>query len=195
MNYFSNNEAYVKGTEFLKDQIIKKGYAWDTGRMKPMDGAMFANASIEIGGTQQLLTGSSVKERGVTNFDGSQLVKGRVFVANAIAFGFAVGNATDLVHAVNYDYKTAPAYLKHAILIVRQKDEKVINLPIIDLVNANGSGNNSFYRDLGALALIEDEAIVDIEVEFPQGVNANLPAGKKLFVSVYMKGLETHLKR
>lgn len=195
MNFLSNQEEYLRGTEYLKDQIKRKGYQWETSKMKPMDGAMFANKEIEVGGTQQLLTGSSVKERGVTNFDGSQLVKGRVFVANAISFGHAVADKGTLVHALDYNYNTVPAYLKHAVLVLKQKDEKVINLPVIDIINNSGKGDGSFYRKLGALALIEDEAIVDLEIEFPQGVNAGLASGKALFVSVYIKGLETHLKR
>lgn len=195
MNFLVNQDKYVRATEYLKKQIITKDYDWDVARMKPMDGELYANKEIQVGGTQQLLTGASVQERGITNFDGNKLNKGRAFVADGIAFGYAVADAGAAPHTVKFDYDGVPAYLKHANIVLKQKDEVIIKLPINAISNSNGSGSESLYRDLGAFALIEDDAIVDFEIEFPQGVKPNLAAGKSLYVSAYIRGFETYLKR
>lgn len=195
MEYFANNEAYLRATEFLKGQIIKKGYDWDTARMKPMDSELYVNKSIEVGGTVPLLTGASVQERGITNFDGNKLEKGRVFVANGVAFSFVVDDKTKLAHGVTYSSADLPPALAFANLVLKQKDEVIIKIPINALTRANGRANASDYRELGALALIEDNAIVEFDIEFPQGAEMTVATGKALFVSVSLRGFETYLKR
>lgn len=196
MNFLSNQEGYLRVTEFLKDQITSKGYKWDTARMKPMDAELYANAKIEVGGTVPLLTGASQEVKGVTNFNGNKLVKGRVFVADGIALGWAEGADDAAVHSLDYNYTSVPACLAQANLVLKQKDESVIKLPISSIINANGRGNESVYRSLSAFALIEDESVVDYDIEFPQGVQFSPEtAGNKLFVSAYLRGFETYLKR
>ncbi len=192
---FKNTDAHLRHTNFLADQMVRKGYEWNPAKMKPMDGALVVNKEIEVGGTQDLLTGGSVKERGINGFDGNKLVKGRVFSASDVAFGWAVDDAGKPAHSVDFNYNTAPAYLKQAVLVMKQKDEKIISLPIIDIINTTGKGDQGFYRKLDAFALIEDESVIEYTLEFPAGANANLAAGKALYVSAYIKGLETHLKR
>lgn len=196
MNFLANQEGYLGVTEFLKDQIHTKGYEWDTARMKPMDAELYANAQIEVGGTVPLLTGASQEVKGVTNFNGNKLVKGRVFVADGVAIGWAEGADGTAVHSLSYNYGNVPACLAQANLVLKQKDESVIKLPISSITNANGRGRDDVYRTLNAFALIEDDSIVDYDIEFPQGVKYTpATAGNKLFVSAYLRGFETYLKR
>ncbi len=193
MEFLPNNELFLKTATFLKKQLVYKGYDWNVSKMKPMDGELYANAKVEVGGTVELLTGASTEVRGVTNFNGNKLVKNRIFVTDAIAFGYAIDDETKAEHEVEYVYNKIPAYLRHANIVLKQKDERVISMPIGSIIN--GRENGSQYRQLGALALIEDDSLVNLEIEFPQGVKAEIPEGKKLFVSFYMKGIETYIKR
>lgn len=195
MNFLKNNETYLRTTEFLLDQIRKKGYDWRVEKMRPMDGELYANAQVDPSGAQNLLTGSSKEEKGITNFNGNKLVKNRVFVANGIAFGWGQAAAGTAPHAVEYNYKEIPAFLAQATIVLKQHDEVVLKLPIASIINANGRGNQSVYRELGALSLIEDEAIIEYTIEFPAGVSASLEADKVLYVSAYLRGLETYVKR
>ncbi len=192
MNFLENQEGFLRGREFLKKQLIKKGYDWDVERMVLTDGEMYANAKISIGGTVPLLTGNSTEVRGVTNFNGNKLVKNRVFVVESVAFGFVVDDRTKKEHEVDYKFNEVSAELKFANLVLKQSDEKIISLPIAGIIN--GQKDNK-YRDLGALALIEDDVITDLEIEFPHNVTSSLPIGQKLFVSVFFKGFETRIKR
>ena len=195
MKFLENQEMYLRGTEFLKKQIEKKGYKWNTAKMKPMDAELYANAKIGTSGVVELLDGNTNEVRGVTNFNGNKLVKERVFVANGVAFGWAVADSATNVAQVAYNYNTIPDYLRHANLVLTQKDEVVIKLPLASINNATGKSTDTVYRDLSAFALIEDEALVKYTIEFPAGVDAGLAAGKDLFVSAYLRGLETFLKR
>lgn len=195
MNFLANQEAYLRATEYLKIEITKKGYTWNTEKMKPMDAELYANAKIGTSGVEAILDGGSTEVRGVTNFNGNKLIKERVFVGDAIAFGWVVADSSKEVHEVDYNYNTVPTYLRHANLVLKQKDEVVIKMPLGSISNSTGKSNDSVYRDLAAFALIEDESIIDFVIEFPNGAKFTPPAGKELFVSVYIKGLETFLKR
>lgn len=194
-NFLVNQESYLRTTEFLADQMRKKGYAWQTGKMKPMDSILFTNRQIEVGGTQQLLTGSTLQERGVTNFDGNKLTKGRVFVANAISFGFKVDTTGKSVHSVAYNYGEVPAYLEFANIVIKQKDEILLKIPVGSIYRASNDRYAKSFMSLGGLVLIEDDTPIEYEIEFPQGIDAGLPDGQSLYITSQLKGLETYLKR
>lgn len=191
--YFNNQDMYLRTVEYLSDKAIN--YNWDTNKMKPMDSELFINKEIQVGGTVPLLLGNATAERGVTNFDGNKLTKGRVFVCNGISFGVGFADSGTAVHSVNYGYGSGvPDFMKHANLVLKQKDEKIIDLPISALANSFSEDIGGYYRDLSALSLIEDETLIDLEIEFPQGVK--VPDGTPaIFVSIYLRGLGTHLKR
>lgn len=195
MNFLKNQDKHLRVEEFLKDQIKKRGYNWNTAKMKPMDGEMYANAKIGGSGTEDLLDGNTNEVRGITNFNGNTLVKERIFVADGIAFGWAVADSDSNVASVTYNYNTITDYLRHANIVMKQKDEVILKLPLGAINNATGKSTDSVYRDLGSFALIEDEAVITYQIEFPQGVSAPLVAGKSLFVSAYLRGTETFLKR
>ncbi|TDQ22754.1 hypothetical protein [Tenacibaculum caenipelagi] len=195
MNFLANQEMYLRTTEFLKDQIKKKGYNWNTGKMKPMDAELYVNAKVGTSGSVNLLTGSTQEVRGITNFNGNKLVKERVYVANGVAFGSVVADAGANAASVAYNFNTAPDYLRFANLVLKQKDEVVMKLPIGSIINATGRSNDTVYRDLQAFAFIEDESLITYDIEYPEGVEANIPDGQALFVSAKLRGLETFLKR
>nr|MBX2855020.1 hypothetical protein [Paracoccaceae bacterium] len=119
MNFLRNEEPYLRITEYLrhKNAMRKENEKWNISAMKPMPGFLYANKKVDVGGTVSLLTGSSVAKRGVTNFDGNSLVKGRVFVANAITFKHAVDDATTPEQDVAYSLVKMPNVLMQSTLV------------------------------------------------------------------------------
>ena len=124
-------------------------------RMKPTPSELYVNAKFAAGGVSNLLTSNAVQEVGVTNFDGNKLEADRYFVADAVTVQYGEGTASsDKVYTIKYD-KELPAVLLSSHLIVRQKNEIVIKLPISAIENAKKS--DAYYRVLQALSLIEHE--------------------------------------
>lgn len=193
MNFLANQEEYLRVTEYLGYQKELKGYDWNVPKMKPMDAEMYVNTSIEEGGIQELLDGGSKEIKGVTNFNGNTLVKGRIMVANGISFGWAEGNEDEEPFNLKYNYSSVPTSLQYATLVFKQSDETLFKMTIASIMNGQKEG--SLYRDLGGFYLIEDLQPIDISIEFPKGVKSAIAKDKKLFVSVYTRGFETYLKR
>lgn len=193
MNVFANEEMYVKGATFLKEQNEKKGFGWVIGKMKPTPSELFVQGVITAGGTQPLLGGSTVQEKGVTNFDGNRLQKDRIFVVAGVTIQY--GEAAADTKPYNVSYKDEfPAQLENATLIIRQKNEVVVKLPVSAIQNAKKGSD--YYRMLGAFALIEPEHEVEMDLEFPSGTSITpATAGQKSFVRVLLQGLETYSKR
>lgn len=195
MNFLRNEEPYLRITEYLKykNSMRKENEKWNISAMKPMPGFLYANRKIDVGGTVSLLTGSSVAKRGVTNFDGNSLVKGRVFVANGITFKCAVDDATKPEQHVAYSLNKMPNELLQSTLVIKQKNEILIELPISDVLASTENG--SHYYKLGSFALLEDDTITEIEIQYPEGVKIALDAGKALFASARLSGFVTYQKR
>lgn len=195
MNFLKNEEAYIRITEYLKDKNSKRkeNEMWNIGAMKPMPSFLYANKKVDVGGTVSLLTGSSVAKRGVTNFDGNSLVKGRVFVASGITIKSAIDDLAMPEQDVNYSIAKLPNVLKQSNLVIKQKNEILIDLPICDILGATENGNH--YFKLGSFALLEDDTITEIELQYPEGAKLSLDAGKALFVSARLSGFSTYQKR
>lgn len=195
MNFLKNQEAYLRITEYLKDKNARRkdNEKWNIGAMKPMPSFLYANKKVDVGGTVSLLTGSSVAKRGVTNFDGNSLVKGRVFVADGITFKAVIADATTQEQHAEYSPHKIPNVLKQSNLVVKQKNEILIDLPICDIIEAPEDG--SIYFKLGSFALIEDDTITEIEIQYPEGAKLQLEDGKALFVSARLSGFATYQKR
>ncbi len=193
MNPFSNEEGYVKVATFLVEQNTKKGFDWDIPKLKPTPSELFVQGVIIAGGTQHLLGGSTVQEKGITNFDGNRLGKGRIFVIDALTVQYGVADATEKPYNVSYNDSNFPAQLENATLVVRQKNETIVKLPISAIQNAKKS--DAYYRKLDAFALLEPEHEVEMYIEFPTGTKINLSEDKGAFVRVLLKGFETYSKR
>ncbi|MBE7671564.1 hypothetical protein [Tenacibaculum piscium] len=191
--FLKNNEAHLRTISFLKSEIIKKGYDWNTAKSKPIDAALYANTQVQVGGSVDLLDGATTEVRGTTNFNGNKLVKGRPAVINSIALGFAIGTPGQLPHALDFDYSKTHHDLQFANLVMKQKDEVLIKLPITSIVDSLKDGSK--YRELSSLVLVEDESIIDLTVEFPPQLVSKVPTGKVLFVSAMFQGHEVYLKR
>ncbi|WP_299833765.1 hypothetical protein [uncultured Tenacibaculum sp.] len=195
MNFLRNEEPYLRITEYLKykNSLRKENEKWNITAMKPMPSFLYANKKVDIGGTVSLLTGSSVAKRGVTNFDGNSLVKGRVFVANGITFKYAIADATTLEQDVAYTLTQMPNVLMQSTLLVKQKNEILIELPISDILASTENG--SHYFKLGSFALLEDDTITEIDIQYPEGAKLTLGAGEALFASARLSGFQTYQKR
>lgn len=193
MQYFRNQDKFLRTEVFLNDEL---GDDIKANKMKLMADALYANKEVEIGGsTLDLLDGASQSVRGITNFDGRQLSKGRVFVAHNISFGWVVAAKGTPVHSVNYSYSTIPSYLRFGNIVVKQNDEVVLRMPLFDLVNSNGSGHNSNSKEIGNLSLLLPELPVEFYIEMPNGAKAGLKEGESLYVSGCLSGMSTLLKR
>lgn len=195
MNFLRNEESYLRITEYLKykNSMRKENEKWNISAMKPMPSFLYANKKVDVGGSVALLTGSSVAKRGVTNFDGNTLVKGRVFVGSGIAIKCAIADDNTPVQDVTYSNNNIPNVLMQAHIVVKQKNEILIDLPISDVVEASQEG--SIYFKLGSFALLEDDTITEIEIQYPEGAKLALSAGQGLFVSARLEGFATYQKR
>lgn len=196
MIFLRNEEQYLRITEYLKDKNSrrKENEKWNIQFMKPIPTFLYANKKVDVGGTVSLLTGSSVAKRGVTNFDGNLLSRGRVFVATGISFKHAIDDATKDEQHVSYVINKTPNVLLQSHLVIKQKNEILIELPIGDILASTENG--SHYFQLGAFALLEDETITEIEIQYPEGAKLDeLTEGKALFCSARIKGFSTYLKR
>ncbi len=193
MNLFSNEEPYIKVATFLSEQNERKGFGWDISKLKPTPSELFVQGVITAGGSQHMLGGSTVQEKGITNFDGNRLQKGRVFAISEVTVQFGVANATTKPYNVSYNDTDFPAQLENATLVIRQKNEVIVKLPIAAIQNAKQSPK--YYRELGAFALIEPEHEVEMFIDFPTGSSMKVGEGKQSYVRVLLKGFETYSKR
>ncbi len=195
MNFLRNEEPYLRITEYLKykNSMRKENEKWNISAMKPMPGFLYANKKVDVGGTVSLLTGSSVAKRGVTNFDGNSLVKGRVFVANGITLKYAIEDVATPEQDVAYSLVKMPNVLLQSTIVIKQKNEILIELPISDILASTENG--SHYFRLGSFALLEDDTITEIEIQYPEGAKVDLEAGKALFTSARLSGFVTYQKR
>lgn len=200
MNYLQNEEQFLRIATFLgtvKEKAARNGSAL-LANLRPADAKitpneLFVHAPISGGGTQHLLTGSSVQEKGVTNFDGNRLGQGRNFVADAITVQY--GEAASGTNVYNVEFKDElPNVLQSSNIVVRQNNEVVIKLPIRSIQNAKKT--DAFYRKLEALALLVDLQEIEISIELPSGSTITpKTSGHETFVAVYIKGFETYIKR
>ena len=168
---------------------------------------LYANKEVAVGGgTTKLLTGSSVREVGITNFDGNQLEKGRIFTYDGVTILLGIDKKGTASSLVNYftlkngsaEIKKAFDHIGNADLIIKQSNEIITSVPLRSIVNTQVASSDSVYRDLGSFEVLEDNKAVDINIEFPEGAEVPqsvLGAGNGLFISVVAKGFETYVKR
>ena len=168
---------------------------------------LYANKEVSVGaGTIPLLSGASVREVGITNFDGNQLEKGRIFTFDEVTILLGIDKKGAATGTVKYfslsngstDIKKAFDHIGNANLIIKQSNEIVTSLPVRAIVNAQIANSDSIYRDLGSFEVLEDNKAVDISIEFPSGAEVPgsvLGTGNGLFISVVAKGFETYVKR
>ncbi|CAL2095530.1 conserved protein of unknown function [Tenacibaculum sp. 190524A02b] len=192
MNHYINQEEYLRAATYFEAKN-EGGKYWNIQDVKPMPSELYVNKEVGTSGVVNLLVGSTVSERGVTNFDGNRLTEGRAFAANAISVAAGVADKNTPVHAVDYSFDNVPASLRFATLVVKQKNEAIIKLPINSILNGREDFSN--YRNLEAFAFIEPNSITEIDIEYPVGSKIDLADGKALFVSVFIKGFESYQKR
>lgn len=188
-----NEEQYVKVSNFLENVNAEKNLRMPVARLKPTPSELYVHSKFAAGGVANLLTSNAVQEVGVTNFDGNKLESDRYFVADAVTVQYGEGTASsDKVYSIKYD-KELPAVLLSSHLVIRQKNEIIVKLPISAIENAKKS--DAYYRKLEALALIEPNAPVEIQIETPMGSTITPSSGDSSYVRVLIKGFETYQKR
>ncbi len=197
----ANSEKAIRAALFLgaaKEQAELTGSTVLDG-ISPTDSKivaseLFIHAPISGGGSQHLLSGQTVQEKGITNFDGNRLGKGRVFVVDGVSFLYGVASEDDKPYAVNYSSHGVPPVVRASNLVVRQNNEVIVKLPVRGICNAQ-ERTDGFYRDLDSFALLADQEEIEITLELPAGSTISLDSGKQAFVAVSLKGFETYKKR
>ncbi|CEN51301.1 hypothetical protein [Capnocytophaga canis] len=192
--YFNNEEQYTRVATFLANQGGRFGLTAEQAmRMKPTPSELYVNSIFSAGGSVPLLNGNSTQEIGVTNFDGNRLDAGRFFIIEAVTVQYGEAADTKKVWEVKYGDKM-PEVLESSHLVLRQNGEVLVKLPISAIQNAKKM--ETFYRKLGALALIEPTQTVELTIDTPSGSSITTSNGSdKSFVRVLFKGFETYLKR
>lgn len=191
-DFIQNEEQVVKISNYLKGVNAAKNLQMPIGRMRPTPSEAYIASKFTAGGTVHLLSGNIAQEIGVTNFDGNKLEADRYFVADSVTVLYGEGTSSNKVYEVKYD-KELPAVLLASHLVVRQKNEVVIKLPVCSIDNAKKT--QAFYRKLEAFALLEPNAPIEIQLETPMGASITPSSGDTSFVKVLIKGFETQLKR
>ncbi len=196
MSLLSNQERYLRVTEFLKSKYKEnKEYQleWNPRKMKPMDNELYVTTEASVGALVSLIQGDTKMVKGLNNFNGNALSKGKIAVLDGIAFGFVVADEDSVAHTLTFDYKKVPNYLRFANLKLSQDSQSLIDLPISNIIdNRNESG---VFRDLGAMVLVEDVSAIDLSIDYPKNTKSTIPTGKKLFVSVRLNGMTTYSMR
>jgi hypothetical protein len=193
-NYLlSNEEQFLRVCEFLANHAASKGINMPISRMKPTPTGLYIASQFTAGGKVSLLQNVTVKQVGVTNFDGQTLEQDRYAVIDGVTIMYGEAAPTKKVWEVDYS-KDLPEVLKNSQLVVMQQNEVVISLPIEDINNAKKS--EDFVRKLNALALLVPNQTIDIYVDTPVGSSITPAAsGNSSFVKVILTGSETYLKR
>ncbi|MCG8724310.1 hypothetical protein [Tenacibaculum finnmarkense] len=193
MNLLSNQERYLRVTEFLKSKYQdskKYQIEWNPKKMKPMDNELYVTTEASVGALVSLISGDTKEIKGLNNFNGNALSRGKIAIIDGVAFGYVVADEDSVPHTLTFDYRKVPNYLRFANLKLSQDSQLLIDLPIGNIIDSrNESGT---FKDLGAMVLVEDVSAIDLYIDYPKNLKATIPEGKKLFVSVRLNGMTTY---
>ncbi|MFZ3565185.1 hypothetical protein [Tenacibaculum finnmarkense] len=193
MSLLSNQERYLRVTEFLKSKYKDSEeyqIEWNPKKMKPMDNELYVTTEASVGALVSLISGDTKEIKGLNNFNGNSLSKGKIAVIDGIAFGYVVADEDSVPHTLTFDYRKVPNYLRFANLKLSQDSQSLIDLPIGNIIdNRNEAG---IFKDMGAMVLVEDVSAIDLYIDYPKNLKATIPTGKKLFVSVRLNGMTTY---
>ena len=135
-NYLlSNEEQFLRVCEFLANHAASKGINMPISRMKPTPTGLYIASQFTAGGKVSLLQNVTVKQVGVTNFDGQTLEQDRYAVIDGGTIMYGEAAPTTKVWEVDYS-KDLPDAHKNSQLVVMQQTDGVISLPIEDINNA-----------------------------------------------------------
>ncbi|WGU68531.1 hypothetical protein QIU19_00415 [Capnocytophaga canimorsus] len=124
--------------------------------MKLTPTELYVASKIVAGGTAHLISGNTVQDVGVTNFDGNRLEDGRHFVMEALQLLYGEDEATAKVYDVKFKnggQLEIPAVLVASHFVIRQSGEVIVNIPLASIIEATKADGDK-YRHLGALALL-----------------------------------------
>ena len=197
MNYLSNKEGMLRAVTFFMEKHNEKEIFANGDEVKPIPSVLYVNKEIVVGGGRvSLLNGATNNEIGVTNFDGNRLEQGRAFAFDGVTIFVGIGNTGSKGYNVDFAKPLTSEQLKafqFSNLVLKQNNEILLRLPISSI--DNGKVDFSDYLDLD-LTLIRPEKQVELEIEFPDEIEApTLEAGKAIFVSPRFRGYESYQRR
>jgi len=166
-----------------------------SGKINPRDSTLTVRNLVVAGGTVNLLDGYNAQERGKNDFNGNKLTNGRLFVIDSLQVNYGIGVTATI--ASSYDkvaYTTAlPPALTSSNIVIRQGDD-VIRRISIAAINLAKSTDTQWY-ELDGFALLQEDVVTSIEIEFPVGADLAAGASNSGYVEVILKGAETVVKR
>lgn len=197
--YFKNEEKYTRAATFLATQGERIGLTEEQmSRMKLTPTELYVASKIVAGGTAHLISGNTVQDVGVTNFDGNRLEDGRHFVIEALQLLYGEDEATAKVYDVKFKnggQLEIPAVLAASHFVIRQSGEVIVNIPLASIIEA-AKADGDKYRHLGALALLAAGKNVEIFIETPVGSTITpITSSKSSYVKVLLRGFQTLTKR
>ncbi|MGE5944608.1 MAG: hypothetical protein ACM31G_09740 [Flavobacteriales bacterium] len=166
-----------------------------TGKINPRDSTLTVRNIIVAGGTVNILDGYNAQERGKNDFNGNKLTNGRLFVIDGIQVNYSVGvTATVLTKYDSLPYSTAlPAALRSSNLVIKQGDDVIRRISIAAINEAKST--DARWYELDGFALLQEDIVTSIEIEFPVGSDLAAGASNSGYVEVIFKGAETVVKR
>ncbi|MCG8766165.1 hypothetical protein G1L24_13470, partial [Tenacibaculum finnmarkense] len=151
---------------------------------------LYVTTEASVGALVSLISGDTKEIKGLNNFNGNALSRGKIAIIDGVAFGYVVADEDSVPHTLTFDYRKVPNYLRFANLKLSQDSQLLIDLPIGNIIDSrNESGT---FKDLGAMVLVEDVSAIDLYIDYPKNLKATIPEGKKLFVSVRLNGMTTY---
>lgn len=167
----------------------------NSGEVNPRDATLAVRQLVVAGGDVDILQGYNAYEKGKNDFNGNKLANGRLFVIDSLQINYGVADTA--ATATGYDkvnYTTAlPPALKSANLVIKQGD-KVIRRISIAAINEAKSTDTRWY-DLDGFALLREDQVTSIVLEFAQGSDLAAGVGNSGYVEVILKGAETVVVR
>lgn len=144
-------------------------------------------------GIHKILDSNSKKLPGVCSFDtDGKMDQNRAAIWNRIVVRYGLGNDGD--NAGSIDYNTAvPKELANADLVITQKGRQVLKKSVRSLyAKANENETGADHINLSSLRLFVDDEDVEINLEFPSGVQtASAGSGTTPFIYVSIDALTT----
>lgn len=162
-------------------------------KVNPRDGTLVVRNTIAAGGVVDILQGYKARQRGQNDFDGNELTSDRNFIIDGLTINYGVAPTADNTPVESAAYTTAlPPALQTANLVIKQQDNVIRRISIAAINKAKSTDEGWYYLD--SFALLRDQRVTSIEVEFAGGTNLNPPANNTSYIEVMLKGFETNVK-
>lgn len=167
------------------------------GKIKLVDVSHILRAEVTGGSNLVFLLNSSTSlKKGLSDWDGNKLPALENIIISLLRFGYGkhASEVNSAKIAFSRSLENVPAALQNANLIIKQNDNTLVKMPISALMHEKASdkvvGETGY--DLKALQLVVEQAPVEINIEFPEGVT--LDNTEKHHIEISLVGQKTTVR-